>query len=490
MENMHDLQALIESGKRLIVLETQQEAGCVNSFKEIAKHSRHLYYRWSATQGLEQIPASFNQQPLSKNIEYLFSEILRSERASVFILIDFHPYIEDAMNIRRIKDVLAANEHNSLIFLSPNIEIPEELQPLITHYELPAPTAEQLKKMVYGHAKQWSREHNQKVQRKGNDVLQRLIANLSGLPLADADRLARNAIYNDGIIDNQDIVDVAKEKFKLLNQDSVLNLHLDFEKMQDIAGLHQLKHWLGVREAVFTGKVTLPGADIPKGVMLLGVQGCGKSLAAKAIAGAWKVPLLHLDLGALYNRFFGQTEENMRDALRTAELMSPCVLWVDEIEKGLSAVSASDDVSKRMLGTFLTWMAEKKQRVFVVATANDVSVLPPELLRKGRFDEVFFVDLPKQEDRSAILAIHLNKRELLTDLIDVEQIASLTCGFSGAELEQIVVAALYAGHSSGQPSITTELLVDQVKATRPLSLLMHEDVEALRRWAAQRSVMA
>ena len=210
-------------------------------------------------------------------------------------------------------------------------------------------------------------------------------------------------------------------------------------------------------------------------------------LAAKAVAGSWQLPLLHLDFGTLYNRFYGQTEENMRSALEAAERMQPCVLWIDEIEKGLSAVSSSDDVSKRLLGTFLTWLAEKKESVFVVATANDVSALPPELLRKGRFDEVFFVDLPDQQAREAIFKIHLEKREQNVDVLDLKTLAAHCEGFSGAEIEQLVVSALYQSYSKSQ-SVDTQLLGEMIAKTEPLSILMSEKVKALQEWAKGRAV--
>jgi len=486
---MQNLEVLIESGKRLIALETQNEVDVLRTIKEISRHSRRIYSTWPATKGLVQIPADFDAKPLSTRLEVLFSEIADASRPSVFVLIDFHPYIDDPMNIRRIKDVLHSNKNAALILLSQNIDIPEELSAFTTEYASELPNREDISDIVRSLAKQWYRETNKKVQAESDALLQRLIDNLSGLPRSDVERLARNAIFNDGIIAKKDILEVTSEKFALLNQDSVLHLHLDFESMAKVAGMHNLKRWLELRGPIFTGEVDLPGEDMPKGMLLLGVQGCGKSLAAKAIAGAWHIPLLHLDMGALYNRFFGQTEQNLRDALDTAEAMSPCVLWIDEIEKGLSAVSGSDDVSKRMLGTFLTWLAEKKQRVFVVATANDISALPPELMRKGRFDEIFFVDLPSQDERKTILDIHLEKREILIPRNDVELIAEKTCGFSGAEIEQLVVSALYGSYAK-KTDVAAADLEEEINNTQPLSVIMKEDVDSLRDWAKTRTVKA
>jgi len=486
---MNNLEVLIESGKRLIVVKTRNEADVMRTIKDIARHSRRVYSSWTATKGLSQIPVEFDRKPLSTRLEVLFSEIAAAKRDSVFVLIDFHPYIDDPMNIRRVKDVLISNPGIAIILLSQDIEVPEELEVFSTEYASELPTRDEIDKLVRNIAKQWYQETRTKVKSENQTVIARLIDNLSGIPIDDVERLARNAIFDDGIICKQDILNVSRDKFALLNQDSVLHLHLDYDAMNKVAGMPNLKRWLELRGPIFTGEVDLPGEDSPKGMLLLGVQGCGKSLAAKATAGAWHIPLLHLDMGALYNRFFGQTEQNLRDALDTAEAMSPCILWIDEIEKGLSAVSGSDDVSKRMLGSFLTWLAEKKARVFVVATANDISALPPELMRKGRFDEIFFVDLPTKDDRQKILEIHMEKRKISLDQVQVSAIADQTEGFSGAELEQLVVSALYASYGR-QSGVTVDLLKQEIEQTQPLSITMKEDVDSLRDWAVSRTAKA
>jgi SpoVK/Ycf46/Vps4 family AAA+-type ATPase len=221
--------------------------------------------------------------------------------------------------------------------------------------------------------------------------------------------------------------------------------------------------------------------------LLLGVQGCGKSFAAKATAGIFGAPLLRLDFGAIYDKYHGETERKLRESLKTADVMSPCVLWIDEIEKGIAGRGGETGTTQRVLGTFLTWLAEKKSRVFVVATANDISALPPELVRKGRFDEIFFVDLPDREIRESIVAIHLSNREQKLSKFDVEALAEATRNFSGAEIEQAVVAAFYAAHAK-QEVLATQHILDEVQQTRPLSVVMHEQIDALRRWADGRTV--
>jgi SpoVK/Ycf46/Vps4 family AAA+-type ATPase len=291
----------------------------------------------------------------------------------------------------------------------------------------------------------------------------------------------------DGAITHSDLPDVMKAKYELLNKGGVLQFEYDTAKFGDVGGLSRLKYWLGQRRAAFRGDADARHLDPPKGLLLIGVQGCGKSLAAKATAGAFGVPLLRLDLGAVYDKYHGETERKLRESLRTADVMAPCVLWLDEIEKGIAGRGGETGTTQRVLGTLLTWMAEKKTLVFVVATANDVSALPPELVRKGRFDEIFFVDLPNADVREAILSIHLANRRNDPADFDLRALAAASDGFSGAEIEQAIVSALYAAHARKQP-LTTSLIGDEMQQTRPLSVLMAERVEALRTWASGRTV--
>jgi SpoVK/Ycf46/Vps4 family AAA+-type ATPase len=238
---------------------------------------------------------------------------------------------------------------------------------------------------------------------------------------------------------------------------------------------------------VFRGEATAAHLDSPKGIILLGVQGCGKSLAAKATAGIFGVPLLRLDFGAIYDKYHGETERKLRESLQTADVMSPCVLWIDEIEKGIAGRGGETGTSQRVLGSFLTWIAENKNQVFVVATANNINALPPELVRKGRFDEIFFVDLPSKANRAEILRIHLARRDQDPAKFDVESIAANADGFSGSEIEQAIVSGLYAAHAQGD-TLSTEHILQELTMTRPLSVVMHEQIAQLRQWAEGRTV--
>ena len=280
-----------------------------------------------------------------------------------------------------------------------------------------------------------------------------------------------------------------QNKIELLNRNGVLSFEPDTAKFADIGGVDKLKAWLNKRKPVFQGEVEAKGLPVPKGIMLLGVQGCGKSLAAKVVAGMWEAPLLRLDIGAIYNKYIGETERNTRDSLQIAEALAPCILWIDEIEKGFSTRGDDNGTSQRVLGTFLTWMAEKTAGVFIVATANDIQALPPELVRKGRLDEIFFVDLPDAATRKEIFIIHLKKRGLNPEGFYLDALAAATEGFSGSEIEQAVVSGLYSA-LGGAGRLDPETLLQELKATKPLSIIMAEKIAGLRAWAADRTVPA
>jgi SpoVK/Ycf46/Vps4 family AAA+-type ATPase len=331
----------------------------------------------------------------------------------------------------------------------------------------------------------WGAEHGHRDVQTTNKALDLLIRNLAGLTVTDARRLALKAINDNGVISESDMPEVMRAKYELLGHDSLLSFEHETVQFAEIGGMQRLRQWLTLRKDFFLDVQS--SLDPPRGVLLLGVQGCGKSLAAKAAAGIFGVPLLRLDFGVLYNKYYGETERNLRQALETAEVMSPCVLWMDEIEKGLSTDADDDGLSRRVLGTLLTWLSEKRKPVFIVATANDIARLPPEMVRKGRFDEIFFVDLPSPQNRRDILAIHLRKRGLDPARFDLDALAAATQGFSGSEIEQAVVSAMYAAHAQGSDLSQANLLAE-IRQTKPLSIVMAEKVEEIRRWAEGRTV--
>jgi SpoVK/Ycf46/Vps4 family AAA+-type ATPase len=358
---------------------------------------------------------------------------------------------------------------------------------MAVHFELSLPDDEELMEIVKKEASAFAKENSNLRVSTDKKVLHQLINNLKGLPHNDARRLVHAAIVDDGAITEDDLDEVMQAKYKLMSRDDLLTFEFETSKFSELAGMAKLKEWLQQREKFFHRSVNMTGMESPRGILLLGVQGCGKSVAAKAVAGVWKVPLLRLDFGRLYNKYIGESESNIREALKTAEVMSPCVLWIDELEKGISTSEHDDGTSQRILGTLLTWMAENRNSVFIVATSNAIDRLPPELIRKGRLDEVFFVDLPTPEVRERIFHIHADKRAVDKSALDMGRLAQLTDGFSGSEIEQLVVSAIYAAHAD-EASITMQTLIDEIKNTKPLSILMAEKISALRQWAEGRTV--
>ena len=493
MNRQRDLALVLQSRMPIVVIETREESRMLDLLKSITfERARDGYvplFRWTITDGLQRLDIAL--EPQLHNSEP--TEVLRHIRAvakpGMYVLLDFHPYLEDPVNVRLLKDICIrfkeVNRH--LILISHDIKLPRELESYSARFDMDLPNDEEREQIVRRVASAWAAENpGSKVQTDAR-AFRMLIKNLAGLTERDTEQLARNAIFFDGAISKSDLPTVMQAKYELLNKGGILQFEYDTAKFNDVGGLQNLKNWLAHRKTAFTDSAPSPHLDPPKGILLIGVQGCGKSLAAKATAGIFGAPLLRLDFATLYNKYHGETERNLRDSLKTADVMAPCVLWIDEIEKGLAGRGGETGTSQRVLGSFLTWMSDKQSQVFVVATANDISAMPPELVRKGRFDEIFFVDLPRSEIRKTILAIHLGSRGQAVSGFDLDQLAAATKGFSGAELEQAVVAALYTAHAQKAP-LSTRHILDESSRTRPLSIVMSEKIAALRQWATGRTV--
>ena len=494
MKDSHDLGLLLDSRVPLIVIETFDEKRALDMLLKVANQRKKNIFRWSVTDGLARLSFGPQVVKIAEQTEpkAILQFIKDTVAPAIYVLCDFHPYFkEEPTNIRLVKDIaqLHSNVPNTLVFVSHQLELPSELSRYSAVLQMSLPTEEEILAIVREEAKHWAEKTSQDRVRTDSETLKKLVANLRGLSHGEVRRLARGAIVDDGAITEEDIPEVNKAKFKLMDMEGVLSFEYNTEKFSNVGGLNKLKKWLNDRRTVFFEENENKSQDLPKGIMLAGVQGGGKSLAAKSIAGLWGLPLLRLDFGALYNKYFGETERNLREALKLAEVMSPCVLWLDEIEKGVSSDTNDTGTSKRVLGTLLTWMAERKARVFMVATSNDITGLPPELVRKGRLDEIFFVDLPDQPTRVEIFDIHLRKRDFNADNFDTKLLAEQAEGFSGAEIEQSVVAAMYSA-SAQKIEMTEQQIVNEIRNTMPLSIIMAEKITALRAWAAGRTVSA
>lgn len=495
MDKQRDLELILQSRVPIVVIETREESRMLEMLKGIAisrASQRYLpLFRWTITDGLQRLDIDLEPQRHHSDPDEVLKHIRAVSKPGIYVLLDFHPYLEDPVNVRLMKDIcIRFNEvQGHIILVSHDIKLPKELESFSAKFHMALPTDDERQSIVKQIAAQWTNDNPGSQITIDPKAYKLLIKNLAGLTARDTEQLARNAIYHDGAIAKSDLPSVMQAKYDLLNRGGILNFEYDTVPFSEVGGLSNLKSWLKQRRIAFTDAEKTPHLDTPKGILLLGIQGCGKSLAAKATAGILGTPILRLDFGALYNKYHGETERNLRESLKTADVMGPCVLWIDEIEKGLAGRGGETGTSQRVLGTFLTWMAEKNSAVFVVATANDITSLPPELVRKGRFDEIFFVDLPKGQVRHQILRIHLAARGQAWDGFDLNGIAVACRGFSGAEIEQAVVSALYASHAQGV-AMNTQHLLQEIVRTKPLSVVMAERIESLRRWANGRTVSA
>ena len=489
MSEIKDLELIIESGTPIICVETIDEPRVEAVFKRLATRFNKQIYSWSVATGLRGRANDSNMRFNESELHRVLTHISQMKFSGLYMLYDVHAHLEDPLTIRLLREISQNTAvDNTIVLVAPELDVPQELKASSAKFEFSLPTAEELEAIILEVSAEWGRKNQRSVSTK-REFVDGMIRNLRGLTTTDARRLIANAIFDDGILAEKDIEGIAQEKYKLLDTDGVLSFEMDTARFNDVAGLRHLKEWLERRKKVFLSAAAPKGLDPSKGVLLLGVQGGGKSLAAKSVAGSWGIPLLRLDFGTLYNKYYGETERNLRQSLKTADVMSPCVLWIDEIEKGLSGGSDDGGPAKRILGTLLTWMAERESKVFLVATANDIEALPPELLRKGRFDEIFFIDLPKPDVRREIFRIHIAKRDQELENINLDELAEASELFSGAEIEQAVVSALYTAHAA-DAGLATEHILSEIKVTKPLAVLMSEKIDHLREWASERTVPA
>jgi len=431
---------------------------------------------------------------------------------AVYVLKDFHRHMDNPVVVRRLRDVgqkFSANRR-TLVLTAPAIEMPPELASLVEFLDLPLPDRDRLREIIRETYTRLAGTHDLKLQLDANGV-DAMAGNLRGLTEEAAERSISQAIVGRLALSPECITDVLDAKKTLLKRSEMLEFVDSTDNMASIGGLDNLKSWLQQRRGAWDDSARQFGLDPPKGVIILGVQGCGKSLCARAVAGEWKLPLVKFDTAAVYDKFIGETEKRIQKVFRVAEGLAPCVLWIDELEKvfagsGPDSASADAGVSSRLLASFLSWMQERKPAVFVAATCNNVTVLPPELIRKGRFDELFFVDLPNQAERKQIFSIQLARRKRNPADYDLDRIAKAAQGFSGAEIESAVQTALYlafgrngpvsrdeASHVSPatpKPDVRTEDLLTALGSTVPLSITRAEEIAELRNWAKNRAVWA
>jgi len=488
-DQQKELDVLIRARYPLIYLVSWEEQRAEAMLALLAQSQGKAFYLWSLTRGFEDRGGASNPG-LSSPVAIL-DHILQLNARALFVLRDFHPHLQDPAVIRRLRDLVAQlkTSGKTVILLSPQLVLPVELEKDMTVVDYHLPGLDELRQMVrqiVGGA-QSGPGYGVELTSEEED---RLVQSIQGLTLSEAESVLARAIVLHGKLTIQAIDVILQEIKQIIRKSRMLEYFEAQESFGGIGGMESLKDWLKARGRAFSEKARQFGLPQPRGVLLLGVQGCGKSLTCKAIASQWKLPLLRLDMGAVFGGFVGQSEENMRRAIKTAESVAPCVLWLDEIEKGLSGTGSSNisdaGTTARVFSTFLTWLQEKSKPVFVAATANNISLLPPELLRKGRLDEIFFIDLPALEERKTIFGIHIGKRNRRPEAFDLDRLARESEGFSGAEIEQAVVAALYDAFGQ-ERDITSDDLSKALAETIPLSKTMKEEIDHLRQWARSRA---
>jgi len=493
-----ELETLIKSGQPVIQLTSYEWQRVHAKLAEISTRIDYPVYIWSSAFGLRRMDKECNiideTGSLNDPIDLLTSYHQDEKYSpSILILEDFHPYLE-ASNfpvIRWIREFTrlpkSANKH--IILFSPFVDLPSELQKDVPVIDIPYPDVQILRQMLEFVAAEYSLS-----ERHGEVSFQDSLLEAGlGLTIMEAKRAFSKAAVLERAITSVQVPLILKEKEQIIRNGKLLEFYHPDQNFNAIGGMDNLKAWLKKRGKGFGEDARAFGLEPPKGVLLLGVQGCGKSLTAKAIAQEWQLPLLRFDLGKVFAGIVGQSESNIREALKVAETLSPCVLWIDEVEKGLSGLGSSDmtdgGTSARVFGTFLTWMQEKDKPVFVIATANDISKLPPEFLRKGRFDEIFFVDLPTKKERVEIFKIHLARKRPKEQNFNVDEYAGKTVGYSGAEIEEIVNEGLYIAYNEGR-ELGDDDILEAITSLVPLSSMMREEITDLRVWAKARARLA
>src|ERR1700732_918049 len=510
------LKILLSSSTPIVVMETVEELRAVRLVRAACSSLNLATFEWSIASGLvrcgsdvgELVPETglsaagqghdqSGAQALynSKEPAQALSNLEAMSLEAAFVLKDFHRHMDDPVVVRRLRDVgqKFSTNRRTVIITAPSITIPAELRSLVEFLELPLPNQQRLRQIIDEMSVRVGKTRTLKrtLDAAGIDAMAN---NLRGLTEEEAERAASQAIVTRYGVTPETVTDVLQAKKELLRRSGMLEFIDASESLDHVGGLDNLKRWLAQRRGTWEGAARDFGLEPPRGAIILGVQGCGKSMCARAIAGEWKLPLVKFDTAAIYDKYIGETEKRIQKVFRVAEGLAPCVFWIDELEKvfagsGTDSASADAGVSSRLLASFLSWVEDRKPAVFVAATCNNVTVLPPELIRKGRFDELFFVDLPNQAERKQIFAIHLARHKRNPAEFDLDRIAAAATGYSGAEIEAAVQTALYAAFSNKQ-TVSTQGLLDALKATVPLSITRSEEIEELRAWARQRAVPA
>jgi SpoVK/Ycf46/Vps4 family AAA+-type ATPase len=495
--NFHtELETLIRARYPILYIVSSEELRAQSVIIEVAKKRQKKVFEWSYSTGIvpagTSIQSQKNRSTATKEPLAALDQVIEQVEPALFVFKDLHPFLNknNFAIVRKLKEIALhlKNSYKTILLVSPVLEIPTELEKEITVLNHPLPTRDDLNALLDKIA---ADVNHLKVKIDLDDEgRDRLLQAALGLTLGEAENVFAKIIVKSGRLSGDDISEVFTEKQQIIRKSGVLEYYAASEDFSNVGGLAVLKEWLNKRAVAFTADARAFGLPAPKGILMLGVQGCGKSLCAKAVSTQWQLPLLRFDMGRMFGSLVGSSEENVRRAIAVADSVAPAILWVDEIDKAFAGSQGSGAVdggtTARVFGTFLTWLSEKTAPVFVVATANDISQLPPELLRKGRLDEIFFVDLPDKEERAEIFGIHLAKRGREAAAFDLEALADASRDFSGAEIEEAINSALYDAFYDKR-DVTMEHVLNALAQTVPLAKTMDEQINRLRRWAEGRA---
>lgn len=490
---LEEIDQLIRARYALVYVVTWEEERARQLLLQVAAKQRKEMYEWSVTDGLRHVthPGASSPRGDDRRREPInvLNDILQSDANGLFVLKDFHAWLDRPEVVRHLRDLahILRRTRKTLIILAPVLNLPQELEKSVTIVDLPLPDYEDISALLNKTIGGGERNYRVNLNDIDRDAM---IKAALGLTHAEAENAFAKAIVGDGVLDASGIEVINEEKRQIVRKTRVLECVDVHESIAGVGGMDLLKDWLRKRVRAFSEDARHYGLPQPRGILLLGVQGCGKSLVAKTIAYSWRLPLLRLDMSRIFESYMGSSEQNMRRATTIAESIAPVVLWIDEIEKAFAGSRGSSEfdggTATRVLGTFLTWMQEKSKPVFIVATANEIEGLPPELLRKGRLDEIFFVDLPAEAERKEIFAIHLKKKKRDPARYELDRMAAHSEGFSGAEIEQAVVSALHDSFFE-QRDVTSADVLRSLEETVPMSATMREKIAALREWSLTRA---
>src|SRR6266404_368789 len=497
MQFQTELETLIRARYPILYIISSEEMRVQALVVEIAKKRQKKAFEWSYSTGIVPAGTSIQSQKhrnaATKDPLMALDQVIEQVEPAIFIFKDFHPFLtrNNFAIVRKLKEIALhlKNSFKTIILISPVMEIPTELEKEITVLNYPLPARDDLSALLDKIIAEVSQFKQVKIdlEEAGRE---RLLQAALGLTLGEAENVFAKIIVKDERLSGDDVNEVFAEKQQIIRKSGLLEYYATNETFSQVGGLAVLKEWLNKRAIAFTKEARAFGLPPPKGILMLGVQGCGKSLCAKAVSNLWQLPLLRFDMGRMFSSLVGSSEENVRKAIAVAESVAPAILWVDEIDKafaGSQGSGATDGgTTARVFGTFLTWLSEKTAPVFVVATANDISQLPPELLRKGRLDEIFFVDLPSPAERGEVFEIHITKRKRDAAQFELDKLIAASAEFSGAEIEEAINSALYDAFYARQ-EITTDHVLTALEETVPLARTMDEQINRLRSWAEGRA---